>query len=96
LFGGFDPEALTEAIVAAIDQGLSWIVVNMLEIDGVLSISKRYIVGTELAAFVRKQRMPPRIALVGKLPIMDGFSTLVGQSRGEHLGSCACQQEALK
>jgi hypothetical protein len=57
---------LTEVIAAAVDKGLSRIVVNMLGVEGVFSTSEGYVVGTELAAYVRKQRMHPRIAFVEK------------------------------
>jgi hypothetical protein len=51
-------------------------------VDGILSTTERYGLSVEVAELAARKKTNPKIAIVGKPPVADGFIALVAQNRG--------------
>ena len=71
-------------IDAAIERGLAPILIDFSPADGTLTTSERFNLAENVAAyFLRKSRtIRPKIAIVGKAPLIDGFGAMVASNRG--------------
>ncbi len=71
-------------IDTAIERGLGPILIDFSAIDGTLATSERFNLAESAAAyFLSKSRtIRPRIAIVGKAPLIDGFGAMVASNRG--------------
>ena len=79
----------------AAENQVTKILVNGLALDGELDTLERYRVGAEVAAYIHQRQMNPRLAIVGKPPVADGFGVRVAQNRGIATEWFLTQQEGL-
>ena len=86
---------LKQVCDTAAEKQVNKILVNSLAVDGVLTTMERYQIGVEVAAYIMKLQMKPRLAFVGQPPAMDGFGVRVAQNRGMTVEVFSSQQEAL-
>ena len=86
---------LKEACDAAAAKQLNRILVDCLAMEGEFSTLERYTLGVEVATYIVQRQMNHRLALVGKLPTLDGFGVRVAQNRGLTTEFFSNQQEAL-
>ena|SRR5579863_2703891 len=86
--GPMPPEGLLSVfykiIDTAIERGLALILLDFSALDGTLTASERFNLGEDAAAyFLNKSRtIRPKIAVVGKAPLIDGFGAMVASNRG--------------
>jgi hypothetical protein len=66
----------------AAERGFSRIVVDCVGVEGELSDLERYEIGKSMAENCLNRSMYPKIALVGKPPMITGFEALVARNRG--------------
>jgi hypothetical protein len=86
---------LKQILDTAAERQVKKILVNGLAVEAELSTLDRYRVATEIAAYLKQRQMSPRIAFVGKPPVMDGFGVRVGQNLGLSTEIFPTQQDAL-
>jgi hypothetical protein len=67
---------------AALEKGLDKILVDCFALEGELSTLERYKLGCTIAEYCKSRSMNPKVATVGKLPVIDGFAALVASNRG--------------
>jgi hypothetical protein len=72
----------TEACDFAADRDINRILVDCLSVEGELSTMERYELGRSLAEYCNNRSMAPKVATVGKLPLINGFAALVAWNRG--------------
>jgi hypothetical protein len=84
-----------QACDIAKEKGTNKILVNGLAVDGELSVSERYRIGVEIAAYVKQRQMNTRLAIVGRPPTMNGLGVLVAQNRDLVTNAFSSQEEAL-
>jgi len=77
-------QAFETTFDAAVGRGLRLILVDCSGLDGELSTMDRYSLGESGIAYWSSKlaRLVPRIAVVGKPPVIDGFAALVASNRG--------------
>jgi hypothetical protein len=66
----------------ATEQGLDRILIDFLAATGGLSDLDRYDIGKAMAEYCRDKSIYPRVAVVGKPPIVTGFGAEVAFNRG--------------
>ena len=90
-------KAFSEACDKALERGSARILADLSELEGNLSASDRFKVGEGAAAqsLGRKWRVRPKVALVGKAPLMDGFGAMVALSRGLNVKTFSEVSQAL-
>ena len=86
---------LKQACDVANEKGTNKVLVNTFAVDGELSVSERYRIGVEIAAYVKQRQMNTRLAIVGKTPTINGFGVLVAQNRDLVTNAFASQEEAV-
>jgi hypothetical protein len=67
---------------AALERGLGLILVDFSTLDGNLTASDRFNLGESAAAYARSKNIRPKVAVVGKPPLIDGFGTVAASNRG--------------
>jgi hypothetical protein len=77
------------------EKGTKKVLVDTFAVNGELSVSERYQIGAEIAAYVKQRQMNTRLAIVGKLPTVNGFGVLVAQNRDLVTNAFSSQEEAL-
>jgi hypothetical protein len=89
--------AFEAAYSAAFDQGLRVILIDCSELGGKLSTGDRFSLGKSGVDYwsSRSGKMIPKIAVVGKAPLIDGFGALVARSGGVNACTFSAVQEAL-
>jgi hypothetical protein len=99
------PHSLEEALKAyeatyeaAFGQGLRLILVDCSGLDGALSTRERFILGKSGVDYwsSRASKMIPKIAVVGKPPVIDGLGAVVASSGGIQVQTFPEVQEALE
>jgi hypothetical protein len=99
------PHSLEEALKAyeltydtAFNRGLRFILVDCSGLDGALSTRERFILGKSGVDYwsSRSSKMIPKIAVVGKPPVVDGLGAVVASSGGIEVQTFPEVQEALK
>jgi hypothetical protein len=73
-----------QTIDVAIERGQRLIVIDCSALQGNLTASERFKVGESGAAyaFTKARKLRPKVALVGKPPLIDGFAVIVAANRG--------------
>ena len=69
-------------IDAATEQGFDKILIDFLAVTGRLSDMDRYDIGTAMAEYCRNKSIHPRVAVIGKPPIVTGVGAMVASNRG--------------
>jgi hypothetical protein len=77
------------------EKGVNKILVNTLAVSGELTTLDRYQLAAELAAYLKRHQMNPRLAIVGVPPTTDGFGVLVAQNRDVTIQAFDTLQAAL-
>ena len=72
----------TKACDVAAERGFDQILVDCLLVEGELSTTERYELGRTMAEYCNSLSITPKIATVGKLPVIDGFAARVAWNRG--------------
>lgn len=72
----------TKACDVAAQRGFHLILVDCLSVDGELSTMERYELGRTVAEYCSGRSMSPKVATVGKAPLIDGFAARVASNRG--------------
>jgi hypothetical protein len=72
----------TKACDVAAEKGFDRILVDCLQVEGELATLERYELGRKVAEYCLNRSFNPKIATVGKLPLVDGFGALVAGNRG--------------
>jgi len=82
---------------AAVSRGLRCILIDCSGLDGELSTMDRYSLGESGIAYwsSRLAQVVPKIAVVGKPPVIDGFAALVASNRGIDASTFSEIQRAL-
>jgi hypothetical protein len=77
-------QAFEETFDAAFNRGLGLILIDCSGLDGELSTFERFSLGKSGVAYwsARSSKIIPKIAVVGKLPVIDGFGAVVASSGG--------------
>jgi hypothetical protein len=70
------------AIDTAMERGFDKILIDFLAATGGLSDMDRYNIGKAMAEYCRNRPIYPRVAVVGKPPIVNGFGAQVASNRG--------------
>jgi multidrug efflux pump subunit AcrA (membrane-fusion protein) len=79
----------------AAENQVSKILVDSLAVEGELAIFERYDLGVEIAADLKQRQMNVKVAIVGRLPTVNGFGVRVARNRGVITEVFSTQQEAL-
>jgi len=99
------PHSLEEALQAfeatydaAFDRGLRLILVDCSGLDGALSPRERFTLGKTGVNYwsTRSSKMIPKIAVVGKPPVIDGLGAVVASSGGIDVQTFLEVQQALE
>jgi hypothetical protein len=99
------PHSLEEALKAfqatydeAFGRGFRLILLDCSGLDGALSTRERFTLGKSGVEYwsSRSSKMIPKIAVVGKPPVIDGLGALVASSGGIEVQTFPEVQEALK
>ena len=72
----------TKACDAAAERGFALILVDCLSVEGELLTMERYELGRALAEYCNSRSMTPKVATVGRAPLIDGFAARVASNRG--------------
>src|SRR5262249_11116356 len=75
-------QVLKEICDTALQKGLVRMLVDALGAEGVITTTDRYTLAMKLVAYCGDHKFSPRLALIGKPPVTDGFSVLVANNRG--------------
>lgn len=94
---GYDPalRLYKQMFDTAAEKQVNKILVNTLAMDGDLSPLERYHLGVQAAAYLKQRKMNPRLAIVGKLPEMDGLGVGVARNRKVTAEAFPSEQDAL-
>lgn len=79
----------------AAENQVSKILVNSSAVDGELATFERYDLGVEIAAYLKERQMNVKVAIVGRLPTVNGFGVRVARNRGVVAEAFSTEQEAL-
>src|SRR5579864_4849608 len=99
--GSLSPAGLLQVFYkildAALERGLGLILVDFSALDGNLTASDRFNLGESAAVYFssRSRQLRPRIAVVGKAPLIDGFGATVASNRGLNAKAFWDIQQAL-
>jgi hypothetical protein len=74
---------------------LDWILVDCSSVEGELSTLDRYELGRSVAEYCNSRSTTPKIATVGKLPLITGFAALVASNRALVAETFSELQEAI-
>ena len=88
--------ALIQICDAAVDKQLNRILVDVLATQTTLKTLDRYSLGLKLIAYCAERKLEPRLGVVGKLPVVDGFGMLVAKNRGLIVEVFPSRQNALE
>ena len=90
-------QALNESIDAAADSGLNLILFDWSGVEGILSTQQRLELGKIGAVRIlsRTWKQPPRIAVVGPFPALNGLAATVASNRGFSARTFPKEQQAL-
>lgn len=80
---------------AAAESRVSKILVNNLAVEGELATFERYDLAVEAAQHLNGRGMDVKVAIVGRLPTVNGFGVRVARNRGIVTEAFSTQQEAL-
>jgi hypothetical protein len=69
-------------IDTATERGFDKILIDFLALTGRLSDIDRYDIGKTMAEYCRNKSIHPRVAVIGKPPIVTGFGAQVASNRG--------------
>jgi hypothetical protein len=83
-------------IDTATERGLDKILIDFLAVTGGLLDMDRYDIGKAMAEYCRNKSIHPRVAVVGKPPIVTGFGATVASNRGLISMTFSESQAALK
>jgi hypothetical protein len=72
----------TKACDVAAERGFDRILVDCLSVEGELSIMDRYELGRTMAEYCNSRSITPKVATVGRLPLINGFAARVASNRG--------------
>src|SRR5690348_1886103 len=67
----------TRACDVAAERGFNLILVDCLSVEGELSTMERYELGRTMAEYCTSRSLTPKVATVGKLPLINGFAARV-------------------
>jgi hypothetical protein len=87
--------ALKQVLDTAGEKQVNRILIDVLDVDGVLTTLERYDLGAQAAAYIQQRQMNPTLAFVGKPPASDGFGVRVAQNRGVITEMFSTRQKAL-
>ena len=79
----------------AAENQVNKILVNSLAVEGELATFERYDLGVEIAAYLAERQMNVKVAIVGRLPTVNGFGVRVARNRGVVTEVFSTQREAL-
>lgn len=79
----------------AAEHQINKILVNSLAMDGELATFERYDLGAEIAAYLAERQLDLKVAIVGRLPTVNGFAVRVARNRGVVAEVFLTQQDAL-
>jgi hypothetical protein len=90
-------QAFDKAFDAAVERGLGLVLVDFSQADGALTTHERYKLGEGGAAysFSKSWKTRPKVAVVGKAPLVDGFGALTASNRGLDTKTFSEVQQAL-
>ena len=85
-------------IDTAIERGLGPILIDFSASSGALATSERFnLAESATAYFLSKSRtIRPKIAIVGKAPLIDGFGAMVASNRGTNAKAFSDVSQALE
>ena len=69
-------------IDTATERGFDKILIDFWGVTGSLSDFDRYDIGKAMAEYCRNKSIHPRVAVIGKPPIVTGFGAMVASNRG--------------
>ncbi len=72
----------TKACDIAVERGADRILVDCLAVEGELSTMERYELGRSVAEYCSSRSITPKVATVGKPPLINGFGARVAWNRG--------------
>ena len=82
-------------IDTATEQGFDKILIDFLAVTGGLSDMDRYDIGKTMAGYCRNKSIYPRVAVIGKPPVVTGFGAQVASNRGLNSMTFSESQAAL-
>jgi len=85
----------TKVCDVASARGFDRILVDCLAVEGELSTVDRYELGRTMAEYCNSRSTTPRVATVGKLPLMNGFAARVASNRGLAAETFSESQKAM-
>ncbi len=90
-------KAFYETFDAAVEHDLGYILVDFSAVEGTLTTYERYKLGEGGAAysFSKSWKTRPKVAVVGKAPLVDGFGALTASNRGLDAKTFSEVQQAL-
>jgi hypothetical protein len=77
------------------ERGFDKILIDFLAVTGRLSDIDRYDIGKAMAEYCRNKSIHPRVAVIGKPPIVTGFGAKVASNRGLISATFSESQSAL-
>jgi CheY-like chemotaxis protein len=75
-------QVLKQICDTALEKNLTRIIVDALQAQGVATTFDRYRLGVKLVTYCGEHKLWPRLAFIGKPPVVDGFGILVARNRG--------------
>jgi hypothetical protein len=102
LIGGHSLEEVLNVFSAIYDEafgrGLGLILIDCSGLEGELSAVERFELGKHGAAYwvSKSWNIAPKIAVVGRAPVIDGFAALVASNRGVEAQTFSEVPQALK
>jgi hypothetical protein len=85
----------TKACDVAAERGFDWILVDCLSVEGELSTMDRYELGRTMAEYCNSRSITPKVATVGRLPLINGFAARVASNRGLAAETFSESQKAM-
>jgi hypothetical protein len=85
----------TKACDVAAERSGDRILVDCLSVEGELSTMDRYELGRTVAEYCNSRSTTPKVATVGRLPVINGFGAQVAANRGLVAETFSESQEAM-
>ena len=85
----------TKACDVGAERGFDRILVDCLSVEGELSTMERYELGRTVAEYCNSRSISPKVATVGKPPLINGFAAQVAWNRGVVAETFSELQKAL-
>ena len=76
--------AFSKTLDAAVERGIGLILADCSALEGKLTTAERFKIGEDGAAyaFSKSRKLRPKVAVVGKPPLIDGLAAVTASNRG--------------